>query len=120
MFAVGADAGQRIERLLSERLVESFLHELRVAKDGGEWRSKLMAHVGDELGLVLAGNLQLAAFLCDLVEQARVLQRNHRLIGEALHECDHPRRELAGLAPVKDERAEWSVGTAKRDDEGSA
>src|SRR5262245_29036596 len=120
MFAVGQDARKRIERLLSERLVESFLHELCVAEDGGERRSKLMAHVGDELGLVQAGNLQLAALLGDLVEQARVLQRNHRLIGKALHEGDHPRRELAGLAALKHERAEWSVGTAKRDNESSA
>ena len=45
-----------------------------------------MAHVGDELRLVLARDLQLAALLGDLLEQAGVLKRDDRLVGEGLHE----------------------------------
>ena len=49
-----------------------------------------MAHVGDELRLVLAGDLKLAALLRDLLEQARVLEGDHGLVGEGLHELDLP------------------------------
>jgi hypothetical protein len=46
--------------------------------------SPMMAHAGDELRLVLARHLQLPALVLDLVEQARVLDRQHRLRGEGL------------------------------------
>ena len=69
-------------RFLAQRLVEAFLHELGVAEDGGERRPQLVAHVGDELRLVLARDLELAAFLGDLLEQPRVLDGDHGLVGE--------------------------------------
>src|SRR5262249_42102113 len=62
MLAVGANAGERIQRFRTLGLIEALLHELGVAQDGRKRCSKLMAHIGDELRLVLAGNLELAAF----------------------------------------------------------
>src|SRR5262249_48383164 len=47
-----------------------------------------MAHAGDELRLVLARQLQLAALVLDLAEQARVLDRQHRLRRERPQEMN--------------------------------
>jgi hypothetical protein len=55
VFAVGADARERVEGFWSLRLVEPFLHQLGIAKYRSERGSQLVAHVGDELRLVLAG-----------------------------------------------------------------
>src|SRR5262249_44656913 len=117
MLAVGADAGERIERFLAEGLVEPFLHQLGIAENSGEWGPQLVAHVGDELGLVLARDLELAALLCDLLEQTGVLQSDRRLVGEGLHETYRGRQELAGLAPLQDESAERLLAAEQGDNE---
>jgi hypothetical protein len=44
VLAIGTDARDRIEGLLAQWLVKAFLHELGVAKDGGERSPQLMAH----------------------------------------------------------------------------
>jgi hypothetical protein len=41
-----------------------------------------VTHVGEELGLVLARLSELPALVLDFVEQADVLDRDYRLIGE--------------------------------------
>ena len=84
MFAVGADAGERVHRFLPQRLVEALLHELGISEDGGKRGSQLMAHVGDELRLVLARDLELAALLDNFIEQSRVLDGDDGLVGEGL------------------------------------
>ena len=84
VLAVGADAGEGIHGFLGWGLIEAFLHQFGVAEDGGEWGSQLVAHVGDELRLVLARDLKLAALLGDLLEQSRVFDGDHRLVGEGL------------------------------------
>src|SRR5262245_14281372 len=76
-----------------------------------------MAHVGDELRLMLTGDLQLAALLGDLVEQARVLKCDHLLVGEGLHQADDRLRELAQLAPLEDERTEGLFPSEQGNDE---
>src|SRR5215813_14159774 len=58
VLTVGTDAGERVNRFLAEWFVETLLHELGITQDGGEGSSQLVAHVGDELGLVLACDLQ--------------------------------------------------------------
>ena len=47
-----------------------------------------MADAGHELRLVLACLLQLPVLVLDFVEQPHVLDRDYRLVGEGLHECD--------------------------------
>ena len=105
---------------LALRLVEAFLHQLGVAEDGGERRPQLVAHVGDELRLVLAGDLQLAALLRDLLEQARVLQGDGGLVGEGLHEADDGLGEFARPPPLQHQRSERALAAEQRDDEGRA
>ena len=77
------------ERFLAQRLVEAFLHQLGVAEDGGERGPQLVAHVGDELRLVLARDLELVELFCgDLLEQARVLDGDDGLVGKGLNQLD--------------------------------
>ena len=47
--------------------------QLRIAQDGVERRAQLVAHVSQELRLVLAGDFELLAFLADLAEEPGVL-----------------------------------------------
>jgi hypothetical protein len=48
--------------------------------------AQLVAHIGEELRLVLAGLRQLSALICDFVRQPRVLDRQHRLGREGLQQ----------------------------------
>src|SRR5262245_47503415 len=102
MLAVGANAGESSQGFWTLRLVESFLHQLGVAEDGGQRRSQLVAHVGDELRLVLAGDLKLPALLGDLAEQASILHRDGGLGSEGLDEPDDLRGEGAALIAPDD------------------
>ena len=70
---------------LAEQALEQHLGE---ADDRVERRAQLVRHVGEELRLVLVGDLELAALVLDLAEQARVLDRDHRLVGEGLEQRD--------------------------------
>ena len=58
------------------------------ADDGVERRAQLVAHVGEELRLVLARLCELAALLLDFLEQPHVLDRDRRLIGEGRYQFD--------------------------------
>ena len=87
--------GEGSQRFRNLRLIESILHQLGVAEDGSERRSQLMAHVGYELRLVLARDLQvldrLGEFTCarlHLLEQPRILDGNDRLVREGADELD--------------------------------
>src|SRR5262245_2488626 len=76
VLAVGADAGERVQGFLRQRTVESLLDQLSIAQDGGERSSELVAHVGDELRLVLTRDLEFAALLSDLFEEASIFKRD--------------------------------------------
>ena len=113
--AVGLDALQRLERLVRQLAVEPVGHHLGEAEDGVHRRAQLVAHVGEELRLVPAGDLELAALLLDLAEQARVLDREHGLRREGLQEVDGRFREQARLLAAHhegaDDASERSSGT---------
>ena len=47
-------------------------------------RAQLVRHAGEEFRLVAVGDFELAALVLDLVEEAHVLDRDHRLVGEGL------------------------------------
>ena len=86
---VPARAEHPIERLdvLLQRLGILPQH-LGDADDGVERRAQLVAHAGEELRLVLAGDFELSALLLDFGEQPRVLDRDHRLGGEGRNQFD--------------------------------
>ena len=64
-----------------------FLENFAVADDGIERRAQLVAHIGEEMRLVLAGDLELAALVVDFVEQPRILNRQNRLRSESLDQA---------------------------------
>jgi hypothetical protein len=76
-----------------------------------------VAHIGQELRLVLAGDLELPALVLDLLEELRVLDRQDGLAGEGAEQVDGAGRELAALAPVEHERAEHALGADQRHDQ---
>jgi len=57
-------------------VISGLSNPIGITQDGGEWSPQLMAHVGDKLGFVLAGDLELPALLGDLVEEACILKRD--------------------------------------------
>jgi len=85
------------------------LEHLAVADDRVERGPQLMGHVGQELGLVAAGDLQLAALVLQLLEQARVLDRKRRLGREGLEALDGLRCERTGLPTPDHQRADQPV-----------
>ena len=64
---------------LGAEVLGLLLQHLAVADDGVERRAQLVAHVGQELGLVAVGLLELPALVLDLAEEARVLDGQRRL-----------------------------------------
>src|SRR6516162_370830 len=69
-------------RILPEHLAD--------ADDGVERRAQLMAHIGQELRLVLARLRELAALVLDFVEQPHVLDGYCRLVGKGGGKLDLP------------------------------
>ena len=104
----------RQERVLAQ-VLHLLLEHLGVADDGVQRRPQLVGHVGQELGLVPAGNFQLAALLLDLLEQPRVLNGERRLTGKGLEQLDGGRRELAGRLARDDQAAQDAALHQERD-----
>src|SRR5206468_3928089 len=67
-----------------------------------------------ELGLVLAGDRELAALLLDLAEKPRVLDGEGRLGGEGLQDLDDLGSKLPGHSPVHREQANHVVLSQER------
>jgi hypothetical protein len=120
LLAVRANPREGSERLFAQWLVDAFLHQLGVAEHRSKRGPELVAHVGDEPRFVLAGNLELAALLGNLVEQPGVFQRNRRPVRKALHETNHRRWKFARRPALQDKRAKRAFSAEKRDDEGRA
>src|SRR5262249_57336961 len=78
--------GESFHRLLWLWSVEALLDQLGITENRRQWSSELMAHVGNELRLVLAGDLDLAALLLNFVEHPRVLNRQHGLCSKSLQQ----------------------------------
>ena len=102
-------------------LVELAEHPLRQhlgeADDRVQRRPQLVGHVGQELGLVLAGDFELAALLLDLQEQARVLDGQGGLGRECPQETRRlPAQTLRGL-PDHSEATDQVVLANERDGE---
>ena len=77
----------REERLLVE-VLGLLLEHLGVADDGVQRRPQLVAHVRQELRLVLAGLGKLAVRLLELLEEPGVLDGDDGLVGERLQQGD--------------------------------
>src|SRR6516162_7261627 len=120
MLAVPLDALQDAAHLLRRVAIDVVKDKLGIAKDGIKRRAQLVAHIGEELRFVLARDFELAALVLDLAEQARVLDRHHRLGGERLQELDRMTGKLAGLLAPDDQRPDDAVGAVERNDQTRA
>ena len=120
MAAVALDALEHGLRLFRRFAVDAVEDQFGVAEDGVERRAQLVAHVGEELRLVLARHRELLALLLDLAEQPRVLDRHHRLVGEGLQQVDGGLRKFAGRLAPHHQRADDVVGTEQRHDQQRA
>ena len=106
MLAVGLHALEHCAHLFRRLAVDVVEDQLGVAENGVERRAQLVAHIGQELRLVPARHFELPALVLDLVEQPRVLDRQHRLRGEGLHQLDGILRERAGRAAADHQHAD--------------
>src|SRR3954469_11605959 len=88
MSSASAHAFQHLHDLVRSLAVNAVADEFRVPENCVERRAQLMAHVGEELRLVLARYFQLAALLLDLSEQTRVLDCERGLCGERLQDLN--------------------------------
>src|SRR5262245_2058370 len=109
VFAVGLKALKHLPHLLRRFAVDVVENKLGVAENGVERGAQLVAHVGQELRLVLACDLELTALLIDLSEQMRVLDRQYRLGGECFQQIDYVLRKRAGGLPPNDKRADHTI-----------
>src|SRR5262249_23272407 len=92
--------------LLLVQLTEHAIgQDLGEADDGVQRGAKLVRHVRQELGLVLAGDFELATLLLDLAEKPGVLDRQRRLSGERAEEVDCFSWEVTRLIPRNPETA---------------
>ncbi len=98
MPARGQDVLEVLGLLLVHLPEHPLRQHLREAEDRVQRRAQLVGHVGQELGLVAAGRLELPALVRDLAEEPGVLDGQSGLGGEGLEEIDHLRRELSRLA----------------------
>ena len=104
--AARQDLLQVLVLLRRERLLRAAHDDAREADDRVERRAQLVRHVGEKLRLVPARDLELAALLLDLAEQARVLDRDRRLVGEGPEQRDLLVGERADVIAADEHRAE--------------
>src|SRR5262245_44102012 len=127
VLAVGADAGEGIEGFRSLRFVEALLDELGIAQNGRERCPQLVAHVGDELVLVLARDLEiidglgkLAGPRLDFFEQPRVFNRDYGLVREGVDEFNLAFSESTYLNTPDEDHANCLTCVDQRDGECGA
>src|SRR6516165_1249301 len=88
MLAVGLKPFEYAKHLLGWLTVSAVRHQFGVAQDGVERRAQLMAHIGQELRLMLARLFKLAALVLDFIEQSNVLDSNCCLVSEGRDQFD--------------------------------
>src|SRR6516225_7219359 len=72
MLAVARDPFEHTAHFVGRIAVYAIENQFGVAEDGIERRAQLMAHIGEELRLVLTCDFKLLAFFADLAEQTGV------------------------------------------------
>src|SRR5262249_19186970 len=106
MLAVGLKAFEYAKHLLGRLAVSTVCHQFGVTEDGVERRAQFVAHIGEELRLVLARLFKLPALVPDLVEQPRVLNGECRLRRKGLDNVDGVLGKLSRRAATNHQRAD--------------
>ena len=84
MLAGGIDPLQVWQERLLAKILDLLLEHFGVADDGVQRRPELVGHMCQEVGFVLASNLQFATLLLHLLKQTGILNRNDGLVCEYL------------------------------------
>src|SRR6516164_3679639 len=82
VLAVGLKSFEYSKHLLRRLTVSAVRHQFGVAQDGVERGAQLMAHIRQELRLVLARLFKLPTLFLDFVKEPRILNGDDRLGGE--------------------------------------
>src|SRR5210317_380200 len=88
MATIFLHALQNFLNILWDIAVDFIKDQLCIAQDGVEGGSEFVTHVGEEVGLVFAGDLELSSLFLDLTEKPCVLDCQGRLGGEGLEEVN--------------------------------
>src|SRR6516162_9274257 len=107
VLAVGLKAFEYAQHLLGRLAISAVRHQFGVAQDSVERGAQLMAHIGEELGLVLARLFKLAALVLDFIEQPDVLDGDHRLVGKGGRQLYLLLRERSYGRPPQNRNADW-------------
>src|SRR6516225_11623466 len=98
MLTVGLKPFEYAKHLLRWLTVSTVRHQFGVAQDCVERRAQLMAHIGEELRLVLARLFKLVAFVFDLMEQPSILDSQRRLRCKRFYKIDSIFRKFSERA----------------------
>src|SRR6516225_8692304 len=88
VLAVGLKAFEYAKHLLRWLAVSAVRHQFGVTENGVERGAQLVAHIGEELRLVLARLFKLPTLVLNFIEQSHVLDGYARLVGEGRHQID--------------------------------
>ena len=119
MTAVGLHARQ-LACLPGKLAVDPVDQQLGKAQNRIERRPELVAHIGEELGFVAAGCLQLTLFSSISRNSFAFWMASTDCAGEGLHQPHRGFREFAGGAALQNRRPEHAVGTDQRHDQHRA
>jgi len=108
------DTFKHVGDLCRYRTVDLVDDQFGVPKDRVERSAEFVAHVGQELRFVQAGDLQLVALPLDLPEQACVLDGQCRLRCECLQQLHDLMRKLSGSPSRNGETAEDATLSQQR------
>src|SRR6516162_3698767 len=117
MLAVVLDALEHPLRPIRQYPVDAVDQQFGIAEDRIQRGPELVAHIGEELRFVLAGERQLLALVGDLAEEARVLDCQYRLARQSLHQSHGLRGEFACPLPKQNDRPENALGTKQWHDQ---
>ena len=114
MLAVALEPLQHLAHPRRRGAIDVVEDELGIAQDRIQGRAQFVAHIGEELRLVLARLGQFAALLLDLGEEARVLDARSPIARRRFPEARSSPRKMRPGAPAHDERADDAVRPQER------
>ena len=120
MVAGTIHAAQRLRRLLGAESRRVGDHHLGQPNDGVERRAQLMAHIGEELRLVLARHFELAALLLHFRKEIGILNGQYRLRREGLQQVYRVHGKLARLLSPHHQHADDPFRAEQRHDQQRA
>jgi hypothetical protein len=112
VFAVALHTFKHLLHLLRHVAIDAVQIELDITEYRIQECAQFVAHVGEELRLVLARHFELMALDLNLAEQARLLNRKLRLRSEGLQRIHGPLRKFAGRFSAHHEGANDTIGGA--------